>query len=579
MSPATNAREGMKACLALLASLVVCSSAYGAAGDALVADLAAFGGNGGILRVSSGGAAQTKLSGEGAFVDPSGVALGSDGTLYVADFNGFGGGSGEVIRVDPITGAQRTLASGGNLVDPWSVAVQPDGQLLVADPNAFGGGGGVIRVDPNTGAQTPVSSGGVFVDPIGIAVAGDGSVYVVDQNAFGGGGGVIRVDPNTGAQTTLASTGMVDPIGIAVTGNDLLVADQNPFSTARVIRLDRNSGVQTVLSAGGSLNSPRGISLAPSGSIVVADQNAFGGPGGLISIDPSSGTQTPIATGGSFSDPAGLAIVPNLPPIAAFSVSPDPPLIKRSTTFDASTSRDPDGAIGAYHWDLDGNGTYETPTGSNPLAQHTFDAVGIVKVGLRVVDDQGTATDLVRQFQVYDIAPPVLGKAVDLFPTGKVYVKPPETPTFQVLRTPKQVKVGATIDTKGGSVRLLSAGDKKKTQTATIKGGAFKVGQRPVRRAVTEFVLAQGREKPTANTACNRTLWAKAKGRFRTRGEFASATVRGTQWSTTDTCGSTTVAVKTGAVLVRDLKTGKQKTVKAGQSYRVKGIARKSRPR
>lgn len=569
----------MKACFALLASLIVCSSAYGAAGDALVADLAAFGGNGGILRVSSGGSAQTKLSGEGAFVDPSGVALASDGTLYVADFNGFGGGTGSVIRVDPVTGSQRTLASGGDLVDPWALAVQPDGQLLVADPNAFGGGGGVIRVDPKTGAQSAVSSGGAFVDPIGIAVAGDGAVYVVDENAFGGGGGVIRIDPGTGAQTILASAGMVDPIGIAVTGNDLLVADQNPFSTARVIRLDRNSGTQTVLSAGGSLNSPRGVSLMPNGSIVVADQNAFGGPGGLISVDPSSGTQTPIATGGSFADPAGLAIVPNLPPIPAFSVSPDPPLIKRSTTFDASPSRDPDGAIAAYHWDLDGNGSYETPTGSNPLAQHTFEVVGDVKVGLRVIDDHGAAIDLVRNFKVYDIAPPVLGKAVDVFPvSGKVYVKPPEEEKFKTLRTPKQIKVGSTLDTKGGSIRLLSAGDKNKTQTATIKGGAFKVGQRPVRRAVTEFVLANGRDAPKAGASCNRTLWAKAKGRFRTRGEYASATVRGTQWATTDSCRSTTVTVKTGAVLVRNLKTGKQRTVKAGNTYRVTGQPRHHRP-
>lgn len=567
----------MKACLVVLACLIVCSSAYGAAGDALVADLAAFGGNGGILRVSGAGAAQTKLSGEGAFVDPSGVALGSDGTLYVADFNGFGSGTGAVIRVDPITGSQRTIATGGDLVDPWSVAVQPDGQLLVADPNAFGGGGGVIRVDPSTGAQSTVSSGGAFVDPIGIAVAGDGSVYVVDENAFGGGGGVIRIDPGTGAQTTLASGGMVDPIGIAVAGNDLLVADQNPFSAARVIRIDRGSGTQTVLSAGGSLNSPRGIALAPNGSITVSDQNAFGGPGGLISIDPSSGTQTPIATGGSFADPAGLAIVPNQLPIAAFSLSPDPPLIKRSTTFDASPSKDVDGAIAAYHWDLDGNGTFETPTGSNPLAQHTFDVVGTVNVGLRVVDDQGAATEIVRAFQVYDVAPPVLGKAVDVFPVkGKVYIKQPETPTFRVLRTPKQVRVGSTVDTKRGSVRLLSAGDKRKTQTARLKGGAFKVRQRPVKRAVTEFVLAEGRRAPKAKASCNRTLWAKAHGRFRTRGQYASATVRGTQWSTTDTCGSTTVAVKTGVVLVRDLKSGKQKTVKAGQTYRVRGGTKKA---
>ena len=33
-------------------------------------------------------------------------------------------------------------------------------------------------------------------------------------------------------------------------------------------------------------------------------------------------------------------------------------------TFDASASADPDGTIAKYEWDLDGNGTYETDTGT-----------------------------------------------------------------------------------------------------------------------------------------------------------------------------------------------------------------------
>src|SRR6185369_14628500 len=37
-----------------------------------------------------------------------------------------------------------------------------------------------------------------------------------------------------------------------------------------------------------------------------------------------------------------------------------------SVTFDASASKDSDGTIAKYQWDLDGNGTFETSTGTTP---------------------------------------------------------------------------------------------------------------------------------------------------------------------------------------------------------------------
>ena len=57
------------------------------------------------------------------------------------------------------------------------------------------------------------------------------------------------------------------------------------------------------------------------------------------------------------------------------------------------------------------------------------------------------------------------------------------------------------------------------------------------------------------------------KGRFRTRGRYASATVRGTKWLTADRCDGTNVKVARGVVQVADFPQRRQVTVRAGRSY------------
>jgi len=67
-----------------------------------------------------------------------------------------------------------------------------------------------------------------------------------------------------------------------------------------------------------------------------------------------------------------------------------------------------------------------------------------------------------------------------------------------------------------------------------------------------------------------RQLWAKAKGRFRTRGRYASATVRGTGWLTADRCDGTLVKVNQGIVQVSDFTLKKKLLVRAGTSHLAK---------
>ena len=67
-----------------------------------------------------------------------------------------------------------------------------------------------------------------------------------------------------------------------------------------------------------------------------------------------------------------------------------------------------------------------------------------------------------------------------------------------------------------------------------------------------------------------RSLWSSGKGRFRTKGKYASATIRGTKWQTTDQCDGTLTSVLEGSVLVRDIRLKKNAVVKAGGSYLAK---------
>ena len=87
-----------------------------------------------------------------------------------------------------------------------------------------------------------------------------------------------------------------------------------------------------------------------------------------------------------------------------------------------------------------------------------------------------------------------------------------------------------------------------------LTGGDFKACPK---RAVQSAAA----EKPV------RRLWGKGKGKFRTKGRYASAAIRGTWWLTADYCTRTLVQVKQGSMTVRDLVKKKNVIVTAPKSY------------
>ena len=60
------------------------------------------------------------------------------------------------------------------------------------------------------------------------------------------------------------------------------------------------------------------------------------------------------------------------------SASPTTVDTGQAVTFDGSASTDTEAAIVDYKWDLDGDGTFETDTGSTRLASRSYSTAGTV---------------------------------------------------------------------------------------------------------------------------------------------------------------------------------------------------------
>ena len=86
-------------------------------------------------------------------------------------------------------------------------------------------------------------------------------------------------------------------------------------------------------------------------------------------------------------------VIGNLAPTASFTATPNPVVVGQTASFNGTASSDPDGTITNYSWDLDGNGTFETNTGTTKTASTTYATTGLRNVQLRVTDNGGkTAT-------------------------------------------------------------------------------------------------------------------------------------------------------------------------------------------
>ena len=152
--------------------------------------------------------------------------------------------------------------------------------------------------------------------------------------------------------------------------------------------------------------------------------------------------------------------------------------------------------------------------------------------------------------------------------------------SFTPLREPRELRIRSLVDTRKGTARLTSSRDSRTgIQDGEFVGGVFQVLQSRSRRSkgLTELRLKgssfrrcrsrSGKASAAARRRVIRRLRGNARGRFRTRGRYSAATVRGTIWTVEDRCDGTLTKVRRGRVAVRDFRKRRTVVVRAGRSY------------
>ena len=188
-----------------------------------------------------------------------------------------------------------------------------------------------------------------------------------------------------------------------------------------------------------------------------------------------------------------------------------------------------------------------------------------------------------------DPAPaPALGTSFNVAPvSGLVTVK--LHGSFVPLTQVRSIPAGTIINTLQGSLKLTTAtGKKHKNQNGTFGGAVFKVTQfgSGKNKGLTTLALVEGGVKggpsyascrTTGTTQASITALSKKTlqllhgsdnhAKFRTKGRYSAATIRGTVWTIADRCDGTIVHVSRGLVDVTDFVRHITVAVHAGHSY------------
>jgi hypothetical protein len=175
-------------------------------------------------------------------------------------------------------------------------------------------------------------------------------------------------------------------------------------------------------------------------------------------------------------------------------------------------------------------------------------------------------------------AVPVLGKTAVITPIkGAVRVRLPRTRRFVPVSAALTIPLGSEIDVTRAAAHVNVAVDQQGgTKAVDLSGGRVLIVQKLRPRPLTVLRLSEPlgcgsgararvakRKKPTQSSIHA----SDDGGPFQTEGRHAAGTSRGTEWTTTDTCRATTIAVQQDIVDVRDFERKKTVTVTAGHRY------------
>jgi sugar lactone lactonase YvrE len=504
-------------------------------------------------------------SGIGQFGEALGITVGSS-TVYVGDDNRR---PNLVQRFD----------LGGGFIGNWTLPFIPN-QIATDETGvvyATAGAGNAYGVQAFTPTGSLLASWngtgipGGRVSPDGVAAA-RGRVYVAD-------GRRVVVFTPSGAYVSQWGTSGSGPGQFGNARRIALDADGNVFvfdaGNSRIEKFDPNGKFITqfgMSNPNGTLNTSSvygagGLAVSPDGYLWVAGFYSFRIQkftlGGQFVAVYQSGTP---AVGGVTFRPSDIAVDPagnmyvndDTTRILKFSESgtPPPPVLGKAVDVKP----------------VSGHVFIKLPPGTSVSADVAADAGG----QLSSAAGASALTSFAPWPQARASATPVKGKG------------------FVSLTTARQIPVGSQIDARAGTLQLLSASTRKRvTFSGTFSGGIFTVVQSkvPQQQGLTTLRILDaafpgaptrrqcttvGKSSDVARAARSlsshtlQLLRARAHGRFRTRGRYSAATVRGTEWDTSERCDGTLTIVHRGTVVVTDFRRRVNITLTRGHNYLAK---------
>jgi virginiamycin B lyase len=557
------------------------------------------GAGGAIGRITPAGVVTEFSAGLTGMNMPAGITAGPDGNLWFTE-QGLWGAIGRITPSGTIT--EFPLAHFQS--KPTDIVAGDDGNLWFTES---ADSGRIGRISPVTGGVTEFTAG-LTTDsaPNQITAASGGKQLYFTEAADPGAIGRIKTDGRI-EEYANGLTANAEPKGIAEGGDGALwfTAGANPGRLGRLWS-DEDAitefvgGVAAAMTADAA---PAGITRGPDGSVWFTE-SATPARIARVTVPPHAEAGKPVSLGGgkvrlkAEVRPNGQATTYSLQwgPTGSYGSRTNPATAGAGldeAEFSTDVQLTPDTGYHVRVTAVNASGTavsedkpfYLTADGEIIKEKPSDDGSSTVDPGPATATPDPTDAGDDSAGDLAAAAPPVLGHAVTVRPvSGSVFIKVPGARHYVPLGIGASIRVGSLVDARRGHVSLQSARDAHgRTQNGTFWGSVFQVRQRHDGRGVTDLMLRGGggfghcgtragasalaRETSGRRRAIRR-LWGKDRhARFRTHGRDSVATVRGTEWVTTDRCDGTLTKVRRGKVLVRDLRRKHSVLLTAGHAY------------